>query len=162
MEEKNKRTNTGLGQLQEQKGGSLCDTFVQLSKHLQAITGKYLRETFTKPLGMQTHLLSVFSDLFPSSHYLLLPTVSFSGQLSPADCSLLPSFVNWRSLSSLGPSFPLPLRSHAQALCVGFSSKQKRMLLIVSHRSKLVFSSLFHFQTFQPNFYTSCVLLDNF
>ena len=33
----------------------------------------------------------------------------FSGQLSQADCSLLHSFVNSLSLSSLGPSFPPPL-----------------------------------------------------
>ena len=54
-----------------------------------------LRETSTKPLGMWTHFLIVFSALLPSFHCLLLPTVSFSGQLIQADCSLLPSFVNW-------------------------------------------------------------------
>ena len=34
VEEKNKRTNMNFGQLQVQEGGSLCDTFVQLSMHL--------------------------------------------------------------------------------------------------------------------------------
>ena len=33
----------------------------------------------------------------------------FSGLLSQADCCLLPFFVNWFSLSSLGYSFPPPL-----------------------------------------------------
>ena len=37
----NKRTNTGMGQLQVQEGGSLYDTFVQLSVHLQSIAGMY-------------------------------------------------------------------------------------------------------------------------
>ena len=39
VEEKNKRTNTGLSQLQAQEGESLRDTFVQLSVHLQGIAG---------------------------------------------------------------------------------------------------------------------------
>ena len=34
VEEKNKQTSMGLGQLQVQEGGSLWDTFVQLSVHL--------------------------------------------------------------------------------------------------------------------------------
>ena len=46
VEEKNKRTNTGLGQLQVQEGGSLGDTFMQLSVDL--------RKTSTKPLTMLT------------------------------------------------------------------------------------------------------------
>ena len=32
---------------------------VQLSVHLQAIAGVYLRETFSKPLGILTHLLEL-------------------------------------------------------------------------------------------------------
>ena len=48
VEEKNKRTNTGLGQLQVQEEGSLCDTFVQLSVHLQAIAGVYFARNFYK------------------------------------------------------------------------------------------------------------------
>ena len=50
-----------------------------------------LHKTSTKSLRMLTHLLTA---LFPSSHCLFLLTVSFSGQLSQADCSLLASFVN--------------------------------------------------------------------
>ena len=65
-----------------------------------------LHETSTKPQGMLTHLLTA---LLLSSHCLLLLTVSFLGQLSRADCSLLPSFVKRLSLSSLVPSFPPPL-----------------------------------------------------
>ena len=37
---KNKRTNTDSSQLQAQAGGSQCDSFVQLSVHLQAIDGE--------------------------------------------------------------------------------------------------------------------------
>ena len=90
VEEKNKRTNTDLGQLQAREKG-VCDTFVQLSMHSQAMTGVYWNGTSTKPLGMLTHLLTA---LLPSSHCFFLLTVSFSGQLSQADCSLLPFFVN--------------------------------------------------------------------
>ena len=56
VEEKNKRTNADLGQFQAREG--VCDPFVQLSVHLQAIAGVYKRETSTKPLGMLTHLLT--------------------------------------------------------------------------------------------------------
>ena len=80
-----------------------------------------LRETSTKPLGMLTHFLTA---LLPSSHCLLLLTVSFSGQLSQADCSFLPSFVNCLSLSFLGSSFPPSLLVSREALCVGFAPKQ--------------------------------------
>ena len=48
MEEKNKRTNIGLCQLQAQEGGSPCDNFVQLSVHLQAIAGVYFARNFYK------------------------------------------------------------------------------------------------------------------
>ena len=112
MEEKNKRTNTDLGQLQLQEGGSLRDTFVQLSEHLQAIAGEYLRKTSTEPLGMLTHLLTVLSALLLSFHCLLLLTVSFSGQLSQANCSLLLSFINWLCLLWDFPSLP-DFQSHA-------------------------------------------------
>ena len=78
---------------------------------------------------MLTHLLTA---LLPSSHCFLLPTVSFYGQLSQADCSLLPSFVNWPSLSSLGPSFPPPLPvSHSGPLC-GFRAKTDKEILWVA------------------------------
>ena len=89
-----------------------------------------LRETSTKPLGMLTHLLTA---LLLSSHYLLLPTMSFSGQLFQINRSLRPSFVNWLSLSSLGPSFPplLPVSrqiSPSSSLC-GFHAKTDKDIL---------------------------------
>ena len=37
-----------LGQLQAQEAGSLCDTFVQLSVHLQAMAGRVLARNFYK------------------------------------------------------------------------------------------------------------------
>ena len=40
VEEKNKRTNTDLGQLQAQEEG-VCDTFVRLFVHFQVIAGVY-------------------------------------------------------------------------------------------------------------------------
>ena len=81
-----------------------------------------LRETSTKRLRMLTYLLTVFSTLLPSSHCLLLSTVSSSGQLSQANCSLLPSFVNWLCLLSDLP-FLLHFGYRPQALCVGFAPK---------------------------------------
>ena len=42
------RTNTGLGQLQRQEGESLCDTFVQLSVHLQALALVHFVRNFYK------------------------------------------------------------------------------------------------------------------
>ena len=48
----------GLG-LAPSARGEVCDTFMQLSVHLQAIEGMYLRETSTKPLGILTHLALV-------------------------------------------------------------------------------------------------------
>ena len=129
VEEKNKQTNTDLGQLQAQEGGSLCDTFVQLSVHLQAIAGEYLHETCTKPLGILTHLLTVFSALLPSSHCRLRPSLD---SLSQADCSLLPSFVNCLSLSSLGPSFPPPLLVSCSGSLCGFCAKTEKEILWVT------------------------------
>ena len=94
VEEKNKRTNTDLGQLQ----GLLCSSpcICRLSRVC------ILNETSTKPSGMLIHLLT---DLLQSSHCLLLSTVSFSGQLSQADRSLLPFFINWLSLSLFSRTF---------------------------------------------------------
>ena len=107
VEEKNKITNTDLGQLQVQKGGSLCDTFVQLSVHLQAIAGVYFAQNFHKVIRNADSSLDCL--LCPASIFSLPPSVSFSGQLSQAGCSLLPCFVNCFFLSSLRPSFPPPL-----------------------------------------------------
>ena len=105
-----------------------------------------LRETSTKPQGVMTHLLTA---QLPSFHCLLLLTVSFSGQLFQADCSLLPSFVNCSLclLWDLPPflHFRSRRRYRPQALCVDFAPKQtkrssewrqhkrKRMPRIVSH-----------------------------
>ena len=76
-------------------------------------------------------LTSVESLLCPAS--ISLSTVSFPELLSQADCSLLPSFVNWLSLSSLGPSFspPLPVvwaNSPSGSLC-GFRAKTDKEIL---------------------------------
>ena len=74
---------------------------------------------------MLTHILTA---LLPSSHCLHLLTVSFSGQLSRADCSLLPFFAN--SFHYLPWDLPSLFhfwshgRSHSQALCVGYALKQ--------------------------------------
>ena len=79
-----------------------------------------------------TFLTSVDFLLYPASIFscLLLLTISFSGQLSQADWSLLPCSVNWLSLSSLGPPFPPPLlvswEISPSVLCVGFMPKQTK------------------------------------
>ena len=118
--EKNKH---GLGSAPSARGGRLWQ-FMQLSVHLQAIDGEYLRETFTKPRRMLTHLLTA---LLPSSHYLLLLTVSYSGLLSQAHWSLQLFFVNCLSRSSLGHSFPPPLpvsqEISSSGLLCGFHAK---------------------------------------
>ena len=79
----------------------------------------------TKLLGMLTHLLTA---LVPSSRCPLLLTVSFSGQLSQANCSLLPSFVNiclfWDLPSLL--HFRSRKRFRPQALCACFSSNNTK------------------------------------
>ena len=126
VEEKNKWTNTDLGQLQA---------------HFQAIAGGYLRESSTEPLGMLSHLLTVrlrlliapFCRPCPSLDSYLKLTVVFCPPLSTASLCLL-----W-NLPSL-----LHFRSRAHAFCVGFVPKQtkrssewyqhkrKRMLPIVS------------------------------
>ena len=80
--------------MQDERSDTFC---AALRAFLLAIAGEYLHETSTKPLGVLTHLSTA---LLPSSHCHLLLTLSFSGQLSQADCSLLASFVNWLSRSS--------------------------------------------------------------
>ena len=99
-----------------------------------------LCETSTKPLGMLTHFLTVFSALLPSSYCLLLPTMFFSAQLSKAHCSLLPSFVNWPSLSSLRPSFsrPLPVSWEISCSCplCRFRAKTDKEILSGTHTNR--------------------------
>ena len=89
----NERTRTWVSSKRKKWG--IYDTFVQLFVHLQANAGKYLHETSTKPLGMLTHLLTV--------------SFSFSWLHSQANCVVLPTVVNFLSLSSLGPFFSHPL-----------------------------------------------------
>ena len=120
-----------------------------------------LRETSTKLQRMLTHLFalinpasvglqvlavvfltSVDSLLCPADIFSL-PTVSFPGLLSQADCSLLPSFVNWSLclLSDL-PSllhFRSRGRSRPQSLCAGFAPKQtKRSSEWLQHKRKRI------------------------
>ena len=78
---------------------------------------------------MLTYLLTA---LLPSSHCLLLLSASFSGQLSQADCSLRPSFVNWLSLSSLGLSFPRSLPVSWSGPLRGFRAKTDKKTLWVA------------------------------
>ena len=125
-EKKNEQTRAWVSSKRQK--GKLYATLLCSSPCISWLSqARILRETSTKSLGMLTHLLTA---LFPSSHCLLLLTVSFSGQLSQADCSLLPSFVNWLSLSSLGPSSPPPLLVSREispsVLCVGFAPKQTK------------------------------------
>ena len=78
---------------QVQEGKSLWH-FVQLSVHLQAIAGEYLRETSTKPLGMLTHLLalvnlaSVGQQVLAVAFWLLLIGL-LSVRLSSSDWPIL-------------------------------------------------------------------------
>ena len=123
-----KRTNeqTRTWVKSKRKKGKVYNTFVQLSVHLQAIVGVYFARNFHKATR---NAGSSLDCLLPSSHYLLLPTVSFSGQLSQADRSLRPSFVNPLSLSSLRLSFPPPLLLlHSCPLC-GFRTKTDKEIL---------------------------------
>ena len=150
VQEKNKRTNTDLGQLQAQEGG-VCDTFVLLSVHLQAFAGVYFVRNLHKAsknanssLDCLLYPASIFW-LPPSADCVLLWTANSSRLLSSVRlCDLL-------SQSSLGPSSlpPLPVSweiSPSGSLC-GFcvktktysgwhQDKRKRMLPIVSQDSR--------------------------
>ena len=55
---KNKRTNTGLGKLQAQEGGSQCSTLERLSVHLQAIADVY----FVRNIYKATNNADIFSS----------------------------------------------------------------------------------------------------
>ena len=57
--EKTKTKNNRARVSTKRKREEICNTFVQLSVHLQVIAGVYLRETSTKPLGMLTRLLAL-------------------------------------------------------------------------------------------------------
>ena len=77
-EKKNKRTNTGLGQLQAQEEESLCDTFMQLFVHF----------FYKEALGMLTHL------------WLSSPTASLCWLSPPLDCYLKPTVFLCPALST--------------------------------------------------------------
>ena len=109
VEEKNKRTNTDLGQLQVQEG-KVCDTFCASCEITRACTRA---KTLTKPSAMLTFV--DWSPLCP----ILISWLTFSWLLSLADLSFpwLPHHAGWSLLlpsadclllSSLGPSFPRP------------------------------------------------------
>ena len=85
VEEKNKWTNTDLGQLQVQEGGSLWDNFVQLSKHYQAIMG--------------VNFVWNFHKVIRHADSLDYPASIFSLPLS-ADCVLLWTAISSRPFSS--------------------------------------------------------------
>ena len=105
MKEKNKRTNTDLGQLQTQKWEEVCDTFCASCELTRACTRA---KTLTKPLTMRTYLLCIAFiavDCLPCCSLLL--TASFL-------LSDLPFLVHFRSRG----------RSRAQAISVGFAPKQ--------------------------------------
>ena len=51
---KKRRTNNRAWVSSKCKWGEVCNIFLLLFVHLQAIAGVYLRETSTKPLGMLT------------------------------------------------------------------------------------------------------------
>ena len=78
MEEKNKQSRAWVSS--KHKRGEVCDTFVQLSVHLQAIAGVYLRKTPTKPQGMLTHLLTLVNPAYVGQQ--VLATVSLVSSLS--------------------------------------------------------------------------------
>ena len=89
---KNKRRNTGLGQLQALEGLSLCDTFVQLSVHLQAITGVYFSQNFLKATRNTDSSLDYPTSIFslpPSADCVLLCTAIWSRLFSSALLCLL-------------------------------------------------------------------------
>ena len=141
MEEKN---NHGLWLVLSAREGGVCDTFVLLSVHLQAITGGYLRETSTKPLGMLTYLIALVNPASVGQQVLaaaFLTSVDWS-PLCPGLISWPTRSVNWSLLlssadcvllASLGPSFPRPLPvsweiSRTGPLC-GFRAKTDKGIL---------------------------------
>ena len=126
---KNKRTNTDLGQLQEQER-EFCDTL-----HSPCIyrlsPACILRETSAKATRNAN---SSLSSLTASFCWLSLPWTAISRRLvSFALRSRVPLTVPLLStapLSSLGPSFPLSLPVSREVslsvLCVGFAPKQTK------------------------------------
>ena len=128
MKEKNKRTNTDLGQLQAQEREfvTLCILRAFVDYRGRVFCAKLLQ----KPQGMLTHLwLSSLTasfrwPSFPLDCYLT-PTVLLCSPLSTAltvfPGTFLPSF-----LPSFLPQLPSRGRSRVQGLCLGFAPKQTK------------------------------------
>ena len=117
VEEKNKQTNMNLGQLQVQEGGSLCDTFVQLSVHLQAIAGMYFVQNFHKVIRNADSSLDCLASIFwlcPSLDSYLKPTVLFCLPLSTALSVFSGTFFPSSTSGHMGD---LALRPFVQVLC---------------------------------------------
>ena len=146
---KKKRTSNRAWASSKCKRREVCDTFVSLSAHLQATADVYLSEKSTQPLGMLTPLLALVSPASVSQQVLaaafltsvdwspLCPTliswqtcfVDWSILLPSADCVLLLTDLSCRLISGtfLASSFWSRRRCRAQALCVGFASKQTKL-----------------------------------
>ena len=122
-----KEKKHGLGLAPNARKGEVCDTFMLLSVHLQAIASVYSSEIPTKSPGMLTHLLTLAIPACGSTHLS-------SRLLSPADCLVLTTSLFCLLLcSALGPSFPRPLPvsceiSCASPLCVFRAKTDKRIL----------------------------------
>ena len=93
VEEKNKRTNTDLGQLQAQEG-EVCDTFCAFCELTRACTRA---KTLTKPLAMLTHLLTdLFCQLVSAAPFCWLSSSVFSWTFLPSfTSSLVGDLVCW-------------------------------------------------------------------
>ena len=117
----------GLGSAPSTRGG-VCDTFVQLSVHLQAIVGVYFVWNFHKATrntdsSLVCPVLSSFS-LPPSANCVLLWTAISNRLFSSALLCL--------SLSSLGPTFPPPLLVSCSGPLCGFCTKTDKEILWVA------------------------------
>ena len=128
MEEKDKRTNTNLGQLQAQERGVCVTLFPAALRAFVDYRGRvFCAKLPQRPLAMLTSvdcvllllLTTLSSRLCPSLDCYLKPTgllcPSLSNPLSYFSRTFLPS-----STSGLGG------RSRPQALCVGFTPKQTK------------------------------------
>ena len=118
----NKPTRTWVSS--KRKKGEVCDTFVLLSVHLQAIVSVYSIDIPTKQQGTLTHPLTLTKpDLSPQV-------------VAPVLFCRPPGSVNWSILCPGLVCYPWDLPSlvlfrsrgefRAQALCVGFASIQTK------------------------------------
>ena len=106
----------GLGSAPSARGGSLWHFYAAL-RVFAGYRGRLLGRNYHKASG------NADSSLDCPVRSLLLPS---------ADCSLHPSFVNWLSLSSLGPSFPPPLPVSCSGPLCGFRAKTDKEILWVA------------------------------